>query len=275
MLGILLALFSAFFWATNDIFNKKSLLRGYNENFVLWIRFPVGAVLLLPTGIYFWDMNLTILWTTLVWLPSEVVASILFIKGIKHAPLSLGMPFFAFMPLFSALFGFLLLGERISTSGLLGILLILGGSFVITGGSLLSFLRMNRGSLYMLGSALLFGFNVVIGKLAITHSNPYFFAWYYCLIMSLGLVPFVGLKEVFSLKNYRNPLNIPMGILFSLGMVTYTAALTFTYTSYVASVERLAIILDVIYGKLFFGEEIRRSFWGALLMVSGAVLLSV
>ncbi|WP_457599825.1 EamA family transporter, partial [Hydrogenivirga sp.] len=54
MLGILLALLSAFFWATNDIFNKKSLLRGYNENFVLWIRFPVGAVLLLPAGIYFW-----------------------------------------------------------------------------------------------------------------------------------------------------------------------------------------------------------------------------
>ncbi|WP_457600158.1 DMT family transporter, partial [Hydrogenivirga sp.] len=261
-------------WATNDIFNKKSLLRGYNENFVLWIRFPVGAVLLLPAGIYFWDMNLTVLWTTLIWLPSEVVASILFIKGIKHAPLSLGMPFFAFMPLFSALFGFLLLEERISTSGLLGILFILGGSFVITGGSLLSFLRVNRGSLYMLGSALLFGFNVVIGKLAITHSNPYFFAWYYCLVMSFGLVPFMGLKEVFSLKNYRNPLNIPMGILFSLGMVTYTAALTFTYTSYVASVERLAIILDVIYGKLFFGEAIRRSFWGALLMVLGAVLLS-
>lgn len=274
MTGILLALLSAFFWATNDIFNKKSILRGYNENFVLWIRFPVGTFLLFPLGIYFWDMNFTVLWTTFIWLPSEVVASVLFIKGIKHAPLSVGMPFFAFMPLFSALFGFLFLGERISALGFLGILLILSGSFIITGGSVLSFLRLNRGSLYMLGSALLFGFNIVIGKFAIIHSNPYFFAWYYCLIMSLGLVPFTGFREVLSLKNYRNSLNIPMGVFFSLGMVTYTAALTFTYTSYVASIERLAIILDVIYGKLFFGEEIKRSFWGALLMVLGAMLLS-
>ncbi len=275
MLGILLALLSAFFWATNDIFNKKSLLKGYDENFVLWIRFPVGAVLLLPLGLYFWELNFTVIWTTFVWLPLEVVASVFFIKGIKHAPLSIGMPFFAFMPLFSALFGFFLLGERISAEGLLGIVLILLGSVVITGGSLKNFFKANRGSLYMLISAMLFGFNVVVGKFVITQSNPFFFSWYYCTVMSFGLIPFVGVRELLNRKSYRNPLNLPMGIFFSLGMVTYTTALLYTFTSYVASIERLAIILDVLYGKLFFGEEIRRSFWGALLMVSGAVLLGV
>ncbi len=275
MFGILLALLSAFFWATNDIFNKKSILRGYDENFVLWIRFPVGAVLLLPLGLYFWELNFTVIWTTFVWLPLEVVASVFFIKGIKHAPLSVGMPFFAFMPLFSALFGFLLLGERISAEGFLGIVLILLGSVVITGGSLRNFFKANRGSLYMLISAMLFGFNVVVGKFVIIQSNPFFFSWYYCVVMSFGLIPFVGVRELLNRKNYRNPLNLPMGIFFSLGMVTYTTALLYTFTSYVASIERLAIILDVLYGKLFFGEEIRRSFWGALLMVSGAVLLGV
>ena len=275
MLGILLALLSAFFWATNDIFNKKSILKGYDENFVLWIRFPVGAVLLLPLGLYFWELNFTVIWTTFVWLPLEVVASVFFIKGIKHSPLSVGMPFFAFMPLFSALFGFFLLGERISAEGFLGMVLILLGSVVITGGSLGSFFRANKGSLYMLISAMFFGFNVVVGKFVITQSNPFFFSWYYCVVMSFGLIPFVGVRELLNKKNYRNPLNLPMGIFFSLGMVTYTAALLYTFTSYVASIERLAIILDVLYGKLFFGEEIRRGFWGALLMVSGAVLLGV
>ncbi len=275
MIGILLALASAFFWATNDIFNKKSLLREYNENFVLWIRFPVGAVLLFPFGIYFWDFNFTVLWTTFVWLPLEIIASVFFIKGIKYAPLSVGMPFFAFMPLFSAFFGFLILGERISFYGLMGIVLILLGSFVITGGSFLSFFRMNRGSLYMMLSATLFGFNVVIGKYAIVESNPYFFAWYYCLVMSAGLLPMVGMRELLNIRNYRNPFNIPMGVFFSLGMVAYTSALIYTYTSYVASVERLAIVLDVIYGKVFFGEEISKSFQGAILMVLGAILLGV
>lgn len=274
MTGILLALLSAFFWATNDILNKKSLQRGYDENFVLWIRFPVGTLLLLPAGIYFWDFNATVLWTTFLWLPLEVVASVFFIKGIKLAPLSVGVPFFAFMPVFSALFGFLFLGEKIAPPGLLGIGLILAGSFVLSGGSLVTFLKANRGSLYMLLSALLFGGSVVIGKFVIVESDPVFFAWFYCAVMSAGLLPIVGLREILRKENYTNPLNVPMGLLFSLGMVSYTLALERTFTSYVASIERLAIVLDVIYGRIFFGEEISRNFWGALLMVLGAVLLA-
>ncbi len=275
MHGILFALLSAFFWATNDIFNKKSLLKGYEENFVLWIRFPIGAFLMLPLGLYFWDFNFTVFWTTFLWLPVEIVASILFIKGIKHAPLSLGMPFFAFMPLFSVLFGFILLGEEISSKGFAGIVLILLGSVIVTGGSFRAFFKANRGSLYMLLSALLFGFSVVVGKLVIVESNPFFFSWYYCLVMSFGLLPFVGMKELLNVRNYANPLNIPIGILFTLGMLTYSLALLHTLTSYVVSIERLAIILDVLYGRIFFGERIRRGFWGALLMVFGAVLMSV
>ncbi len=273
MEGILFALLSAFFWATNDIFNKKSLLKGYTDRFVLWIRFPIGALLLTPLGFLFWDLSRTVLWSTFLWLPIEVVASLFFIKGIKYAPLSVGMPFFAFMPLFSALLGYLILGEGIDLLGSLGILLILLGSFVITGGSFHSFLRANMGSLYMLLSAALFGFNVVIGKFVIVESNPYFFAWYYCLVMSFGLMPLVGISELFKKRNYRNPFNLPMGVFFALGMVAYTLALNLSNTSYVASIERLAIILDIIYGKLFFGEEIRKSFWGSVFMVLGAVLL--
>jgi len=115
----------------------------------------------------------------------------------------------------------------------------------------------------MLLSAFLFGVSVVVGKFVIVESNPVFFAWFYCAVMSAGLLPIVGL-----------PLNVPMGMLFSLGMISYTLALERTLTSYVASLERLAIVLDVIYGRIFFREEISRNFWGALLMVLGAVLLA-
>ncbi|MDQ7082220.1 MAG: DMT family transporter [Aquificota bacterium] len=203
--GILLALASAFFWATNDIFNKKSLLKGYSENFVLWIRFPLGTLLLLPLGLFHWDLNLTVFLTTFLWLPVEVVASLLFIKGIKDAPLSVGMPFFAFMPLFSAVFGWVILGEKVDLTGWAGIILILSGSFIITGGSPSTFFRVSRGAFYMLVSALLFGLSVVIGKLVIVESNPFFFSWYYTSVMSLGLLPLVGRRELLRGENYRNP----------------------------------------------------------------------
>ncbi len=203
------------------------------------------------------------------------MASVFFINGIKFAPLSVGMPFFAFMPLFSAIFGYIFLGEKIETSGFLGIVLILLGSFVITGGSVTSFLKANRGSFFMLVSAVLFGMSAVIGKLAIVKSNPYFFSWYYCTVMTFGLIPLTGFKEIAYKKNYLNPLNLPMGVLFSSGMIAYSLALEKIPVSYTASVERLAIILDVIYGKIFFGEKIKKNFLGSILMVTGAVLLSL
>ncbi len=274
LLGALLSLLSALSWATNDIFNKLALKRGYEENFVLWIRFPLGAILLLPLGLIYWDLNKEVLLTTLLWLPTEIVASIFFIKAIKHSPLSIAMPFFAFMPLFSALGGWLILGESLSFRGILGILLIIYGSILLSGTDIKGFFRVNRGALYALLSAALFGFNVVIGKIAVVSSNQFFFAWYYCVVMSFGLLPFV--------KEFQPPQVIikerifpVIGILFSLGMVFYTWAYIYTYASYVAALERLAILLDILYGKVFFYEEVRYTLRASIFMVLGAILLSV
>lgn len=274
LLGALLSLLSALSWATNDIFNKLALKKGYEENFVLWIRFPLGAILLLPLGLLYWDLNKKVILTTLLWLPTEVIASILFIKAIKHSPLSVAMPFFAFMPLFSALVGWLVLGESLSPRGILGILLIIFGSILLSGIDLKGFFKVNRGALYALLSAALFGLNVVVGKVAVVSSNQFFFAWYYCVVMSLGLLPFV--KEFQPPKVIIKEKLFPViGVLFSLGMVFYTWAYLYTYASYVAALERLAILLDILYGKIFFKEEIRYALWASIFMVLGAILLSL
>jgi len=48
MLGLWLAILSAFFWGTNDYLNKRLLIKGLDENFVLWVRFPIASLLLAP-----------------------------------------------------------------------------------------------------------------------------------------------------------------------------------------------------------------------------------
>ncbi len=273
-LGALLSLLSALSWATNDIFNKLALKKGYEENFVLWIRFPLGAILLLPLGLLYWDLNREVLLTTFLWLPTEILASIFFIKAIKYSPLSVAMPFFAFMPLFSALGGWVVLGESLSLRGMLGILLIIYGSVLLSGTDIKGFFKVNRGALYALLSAALFGFNVVIGKIAVVSSNQFFFAWYYCVVMSFGLLPFV--KEFQPPQViFKEKIFLIIGVLFSLGMVFYTWAYLYTYASYVAALERLAILLDVLYGRIFFNEEIRYALRASIFMALGAVLLSL
>lgn len=274
LLGAFLSLLSALSWATNDIFNKFALKKGYEENFVLWIRFPLGAIFLFPLGLAYWDLNKSIIFTTFLWLPTEVLASIFFIRAIKYSPLSVAMPFFAFMPLFSALSGWFILGESLNFRGIIGMFLIVYGSILLSGTDIKSFFKVNKGALYALLSAALFGFNVVIGKIAVVSSNQFFFAWYYCVIMSLALLPFV--------KEFQPPqviikerIFLAIGVLFSLGMIFYTWAYIYTYASYVAALERLAILLDILYGRIFFKEEIRYALRASIFMVSGAILLSV
>jgi len=127
----------------------------------------------------------------------------------------------------------------------------------------------------MIISALCFGTNVTIGKYAIIHSNPFFFTWYYCVVMSAGLLPFVNRKELTRFENYRSKYILPIGILFTLGGLSYNLALTFAPSSYVASAERISMIFGVIYGKIFFKERIKKAFPATVLMIIGIFLLTL
>ena len=271
--GIILAILASLSWATNDIFNKKAILKGYDENFILWIRFPIGTLITLPLGIYHWKVSFNLLLSTFLWLPLEIAGSIFFIKAIKVSPISEVMPFLSFIPVFSLVGGIFMLREEVDIYGALGILLIISGSFIITGGSLTSIFTIKKGILYMLISAFCFGINVPVGKFAIISSNPYFFTWYYCLVMSVGLLPFLRGEEILNAKNYKNVYILPIGLLFSLGGILYNMALGLSPSPYISAVERTAIIFSIVYGKIFFGEEIKKSFAGSILMILGVLFI--
>jgi len=83
MLGLWLAILSAFFWGTNDYLNKRLLIKGLDENFVLWVRFPIASLLLAPLGFYYWDMSLKLFLYSLIWLPLEVLGGVLFYERYK------------------------------------------------------------------------------------------------------------------------------------------------------------------------------------------------
>ena len=275
MLGVLLAFLSSLFWATNDLLSKRLLVKGLEENFTLWVRFPIACLLLTPLGFYFWDMSMKVLLYSLVWLPLEVLGGLFFIRALKHAPLSLAMSFYSFMPVFSALFGWILLKEKPNLYGYAGVSLIMIASLLIAHFSPKELAKHKKGVFYMLLSAVCFGLNVVIGKLSIVESNAFFFSWYYTLLMSFGLLVFVKPKEVIKPENYKHK-EVPfLGLFFALGELFYNLALLYTLSSYVASVERFSLLLTLLYGKLFFKEKAERLALPALLMVLGGILLAL
>ncbi|MEJ5338085.1 MAG: DMT family transporter [Aquificaceae bacterium] len=274
MLGLSLALLSSLFWGTNDYLSKRVLLKGVDENFTLWVRFPIACLLLAPLGALYWDLSVKVVLYALLWLPLEVLGGVFFMKGLKHAPLSVAMSFYSFMPVFSALFGWLLLSEEPSLAGILGMSLVVMASLLLVGFSPREFFRKNRGVLYMLISTALFGFNVVLGKASIMESNSLFFSWFYTFCMSLGTLLFVKPSEVLKKENYAH-WEVPLlGLFFAIGDVLYNLALFFTLSSYVASAERLSLLVVLLYGKLFLRERAERILLPAMLMVAGNALMA-
>ncbi|MFN3870042.1 MAG: DMT family transporter [Aquificaceae bacterium] len=275
MLGLSFALLSSLFWGTNDYLNKRLLLKGLDENFVLWVRFPIASLLLTPLGFYYWDMSWKLFLYSLVWLPLEIMGGLLFIKGLKYASLSSAMSFYSFVPVFSALFGWLFLSESPSLLGAFGIAMIIMGSLILVGFSPREFFRKNRGVIYMLLSTAFFGFNVILGKLSVVESNSIFFSWYYSLLMAFGLLVFVKPKNIINWESYKHWEVPTVGILFALGDIFYNLALLLTLSSYVASAERFSLLVALLYGRLFLGESLRGFLLPSFLMIVGNVLMAL
>lgn len=275
MLGLLLAFLSSFFWATNDLITKKLIHKGFDEYLLLWLRFPVSSLLLLPFGVLFWDLDAFVLLSTFLWLPVEVVAGVFFVKALKYAPLSVAMSFYSFMPFFSALFGFLLLRETPNFLGFLGMFLMAIGVLLLTGFSPTGFFRKNVGSLYMIISTSLFGFNTVLGKMVVINSNPFFFSWYYTFCMSFGTLLLVDRHHIIRGENYKDKRFIVLGVFFALGTLLYNSALLYAPVSYVAAMERVSLLLSMVYSRIFLGEAVSHLLPGAFFMLIGSLLLSM
>ncbi|WP_298432615.1 EamA family transporter [Geobacter sp.] len=179
--------------ATSDALTKKALSARHNEYLIAWFRLllmlPPLSLLLLVVPVP--TLGPEFLPTILTALPLELAALILYFKALKHSPLGLTVPFLALTPVFLLVIPYLLLGERISLTGGIGILLIAAGSYTLNlrsrrDGFLAPFraILRERGSLCMIGVAVLYSFTATLGKKAITVSSPLFFAGLYPILQN-------------------------------------------------------------------------------------------
>ena len=137
-------------------------------------------------------LDQTFWWTFSLSIPVNIGAYVLYLYALKISPLSLSVPFLAFTPAFMILTSFFILGETINIWGGMGIGLIVLGGYVLhfkknqanMFAPFEAFLR-EKGSWFMLIVAILFAFAAVIGKKAMLHSSPLFFAYFFFLVFSI------------------------------------------------------------------------------------------
>ena len=213
----------------------------------------------------------------------NVIAAILYFKALKITDLSLSVPMISFTPLFLVITSFILLNEAPSLFGLIGIVLIVTGSYVLNISKndthLLDPFKeifRNKGTFYMLIAAFLFSISSNFDKLVVQNSDPIFgSSMVYLLLGSSFLI--ISCTKTNNIRTvYKKNLHkfFFIGLILASIAITINIAFTRQIVPYVISLKRLSILFSVFYGGLIFKEKnmLKRGL-GAFIMLLGVILI--
>ena len=280
------ALLCALLLATADVCAKKALGR-VDEYLVAWGRLVCAAPLFVVLAPWrelaalparFWLI-------VFILLPFEITAIFLYNRAIKISDLSITTPFLGLTPLFLAGTAFIVLGERLSFSGFIGVMLVVAGAYLLNvrrsqQGLLAPILAIARepGSRLMVIVALLYSFTSLLGKMAAQIAGPLLFAAVYSVIIALLLTPpvlrigRVGLLR----KAFCNPWFLLLGPCYGLMLLCHLNAIVLVEASYMIAVKRCSLLFAIMYGRLIFKEEgFRERISGGLVMIAGILCITL
>ncbi|NIR16996.1 MAG: EamA family transporter, partial [Desulfobacterales bacterium] len=115
-----------------------------------------------------------------------------------------------------------------------------------------------------------------LGKVAVEHSSPVFFGFFYPLVLTIILTPAIIYKGQLRQAFSRPATFIPIGALTAIMIITHFVAISMTDVAYMISVKRTSLLFSVLYGHFLFGEEdITQRLLGSSIMVMGVILITL
>ncbi|MGM0550868.1 MAG: EamA family transporter [Bacteroidota bacterium] len=284
MTWIAFALLTAFFRSLTDVAGKKSMhqLSPYTVAWSMYIfSLPLlaAALFFVPVpeiGEQFW---LALIAGSLL----NTLANILYMNAIKLSDLSLTVPLVTFTPLFMLLTSPIIVGEFPSLWGIVGIVLIVGGSYSLnlkarSQGFLAPFraLLREKGARLMLLVAFIWSLSSNFDKMGILNSSALYWAFLVNVGITIGITPIVLLKEKKLAQQLRdNKGNLSLVGLFNGATILFQMiAVSLTLVAYVIAIKRSSAVISVVFGKIFFGEKgLKQRLIGALIMLLGVVAI--
>jgi uncharacterized membrane protein len=281
-----LALTTAFTEGTKDVFIKFTL-KQLDPARTAATSALLTALVLLPVSLSQpWpDLDRTFGLTLLADGSLNTLAFWLYSRALQSGDLSLAAPIVNLTPLFMLITSPLILGERIQGDDLWGVLLISAGAYALNWTAQqqslwapLVALWQQPASRLMLIVAMLWSITANLDKVGVQHSSP--LLWVTCVFSFMG-VSQLGLIQLLAPSSQPLPCQqwpwdwlLLIGLFMGISVGSQMYALTLTNVVNVIALKRLSTLLGVGYGALFFGErQIRNRFFGACLMVLGAILV--
>ncbi len=213
----------------------------------------------------------------------NILAASLYFRSLKMTDISLAIPMVSFTPVFLILTSSLLLGESPTFYGMIGILMIVAGSYAKNMRENISHpfapfreIYRNRGVFYMLLAAFLYSVTTNFTKIAIINSDPFFAPFVLTLVLGIFFLALSFVKHRKVAKAYKSNITplIVGGSIFAASFIVMNIALTMQIVPYVISLKRLSILFSVLYGGFVLKEkQLGRRTFAALLMIIGMFLI--
>jgi len=288
MYWLFLSLASGFSIATKNVITRK-LVFLTDRQVILYSKYMFVSLFAMPliffTGIP--EIKPAFYYSIIIASVIDVIAAWCFLNAIASTQLAKTFPLVAFTPIFLLGTSFFILGELPSILGLVGILLIVCGAYLLRAESIkvgvlepIRLLLKEKGQRHMLMAAFLFSLLAVFFKKAILNSSPFFAFGVTQLLSTLFLTLFFlkrkTLRVLFNKTVDNFKLLFIASIVGFLAGLTLFAAFQLGLATYVVSVKRTSILFTIILGYIFFREDhIIRSLLIGIIMVLGIFLISV
>lgn len=309
---VVLALVAATCTALRDVASKRATLSADPALVALGIAavpaVGIGAVVLVR-GAAAPDAGF---WTALLVSGGiNAVATPLVVVALKRSDLSLVAPLTSLTPLFMIGTGALILGEVPGPAGLVGVVVIVAGAYLLSmsdrsAGVLAPFRALLRdpGARLMLLVALLYSVSATYDKVGTRASTPLFWAAAINGVTATALVPVVVWRarrrraaasrerdgEGDAREGSGSPVSgssgggsraaapaiLAAGALTAIGAAAQMTALLLTLAAYVIAVKRISTLIGVVLGHSVFREEhVRQRLLGAAVMLAGFLLVTL
>ncbi len=283
---IILAFITAVCEAAKDGLCKKSL-QSMDVFTIAWVWKVFSLPFILPL-IFFTPVPEHLppeFWTALlVGGGLNILATVLYIRAISTSDLSITLPLLSFTPAFLLFTSPLLVGDIPAPLGYVGVLFIVGGSYLLGVGrdatffSPLRALVRDSGARLMLMVALIWSVAANMDKIGVMATSPFF--WAVCIqsFISLGLT--VVLFCMRGRLRGRMQANLTplllIGLVTGVGFVCQMAAIKIGLVPYVIAIKRTSIVLGVLIGGIYFLEkDMKTRVTATLVMLAGVMLIAV